>query len=592
MKNKILYAITFLIFIMGCKSKIDFTPIPVTYSSDILISEVNLAINTDPNAGSKRNHYVELFNGTANDIDLSNYAIGYTAVTDESTITEWNFSSTNYQLLNGTLQPNICYVISSAAADISIINKSNLTWGTTSVLSADASKPLQLSGNSAIALLKKDPNGAYLLGSSYYKIIDVFGSPLVDRVTSGGASSTRNNIMWTIAGESIDTRNRNFRRKATVHFPTKRWDISKGTTADNAQWIISSDRIWDYSDIGHHSLSPKIDAALIETPTVKTVDITTITNTTAIGGGNVITDGGAEVTSRGICWSTLHYPTIALSTKTINGAGIGTYSSNIIGLAASTTYYVRAYATNSVGTEYGAEMAFTTPVLKQSDLLISEVSTAINTDPSHLAAGTTTTLRNHYIELYNGTANAINLADYAIGYQAVSDLTTLSAWSFPSGNYLTLSATLATEKCFVIASSQCNSATIKSDVTWGTTSTLAADASRPLQLSGNSAIALLKKDLTGIYDLGGIKYKIIDVFGSPLVARVNATGTTSTRNNIIWSIAGELADTRNRTFKRKSNILDPTTDWNLSKGTTATDAQWLISGDRLWDLTNIGLKTQ
>lgn len=231
-------------------------------------------------------------------------------------------------------------------------------------------------------------------------------------------------------------------------------------------------------------------------------------------------------------------------------------------------------------------------VTYSSDLLISEVSVAINTDANHVVAGTTTALRDHYVELFNGTANAINLSDYAIGYQAVSDVSTLSPWSFPAGNYLLLSSSLATDKCYVIASAQCNNAIIKSDITWGTTSTLSADAAKPLQLSGNSAVALLKKDANGAYDLGGLKYKIIDVFGSPGVVRVTSGGTTSARNNFMWTIAGESLDTRNRTFKRKSNILNPTTDWNLSKGTTVSDAQWFISGDRLWDLTNIGLPTQ
>jgi hypothetical protein len=111
-----------------------------------------------------------------------------------------------------------------------------------------------------------------------------------------------------------------------------------------------------------------------------------------------------------------------------------------------------------------------------------------------------------------------------------------------------------------------------------------------LQLSGNSAIALLKKDLSGAYTLGGNTYSIIDVFGSPLVPRSTATGTSSTRNNFNWIIGG-VTDTRNNTFKRKSNVIDPTTDWNLSRGTDLNGSQWLISGYRLWDYTNVGQPT-
>jgi hypothetical protein len=93
---------------------------------------------------------------------------------------------------------------------------------------------------------------------------------------------------------------------------------------------------------------------------LSTVAISTITNTTASSGGNISLDGGAAVTARGVCWSTSINPTIALSTKTIDGIGIGSFTSSITGLVAGTTYYVRAYATNSVGTAYGNQVVFTT----------------------------------------------------------------------------------------------------------------------------------------------------------------------------------------------------------------------------------------
>jgi hypothetical protein len=95
-------------------------------------------------------------------------------------------------------------------------------------------------------------------------------------------------------------------------------------------------------------------------PTVTTTAITAVTMTTAAGGGNVTADGGATITTRGVCWSTTANPTIALSTKTTDGTGIGTFTSAITGLTASTTYHVRAYATNSMGTAYGNDVSFTT----------------------------------------------------------------------------------------------------------------------------------------------------------------------------------------------------------------------------------------
>jgi uncharacterized protein (TIGR02145 family) len=79
----------------------------------------------------------------------------------------------------------------------------------------------------------------------------------------------------------------------------------------------------------------------------------------ATGGGYIINDGGAPIASRGLCWSINSGPTITLSTITNDGSGTGVYTSNLTGLIPNTTYYVRAYATNNVGTVYGNEISFT-----------------------------------------------------------------------------------------------------------------------------------------------------------------------------------------------------------------------------------------
>ena len=90
-----------------------------------------------------------------------------------------------------------------------------------------------------------------------------------------------------------------------------------------------------------------------------TAAVTSITATTATSGGTVGADGGASVTARGVCWSTTTNPTITNS-KTTDGTGTGTFTSAITGLTSGTTYYVRSYATNSVGTTYGPEVIFRT----------------------------------------------------------------------------------------------------------------------------------------------------------------------------------------------------------------------------------------
>ena len=92
-----------------------------------------------------------------------------------------------------------------------------------------------------------------------------------------------------------------------------------------------------------------------------TTAVTSITGTSASSGGNVTSDGGATITARGVCWSTTTSPTTA-SSKTTDSGTTGAYASSITGLTTATLYYVRAYATNSVGTAYGAQVSFTTLV--------------------------------------------------------------------------------------------------------------------------------------------------------------------------------------------------------------------------------------
>jgi hypothetical protein len=97
----------------------------------------------------------------------------------------------------------------------------------------------------------------------------------------------------------------------------------------------------------------------INSPVVTTTTITNIGSTTATSGGDVTSDGGVSVTARGVCWSTATGSTISNS-FTNDGSGTGVFISNMVGLLQYTTYYVRSYATNSVGTSYGTEISFST----------------------------------------------------------------------------------------------------------------------------------------------------------------------------------------------------------------------------------------
>ena len=93
--------------------------------------------------------------------------------------------------------------------------------------------------------------------------------------------------------------------------------------------------------------------------TVNTTSAFNIAETTAQSGGNVASDGGSLVTARGICWGTSHNPTVN-GNHTTDGSGIGSFTNILSGLNSGTTYYIRAYVVNSLGTSYGTEVSFTT----------------------------------------------------------------------------------------------------------------------------------------------------------------------------------------------------------------------------------------
>ncbi|MBW6492799.1 MAG: fibrobacter succinogenes major paralogous domain-containing protein [Lentimicrobium sp.] len=94
-------------------------------------------------------------------------------------------------------------------------------------------------------------------------------------------------------------------------------------------------------------------------PVLTTANVTDVLQTTASCGGIVTSDGGENITARGVCWSRGETPTIADS-KTTDGVGVSNFASTLTDLTPNTTYHVRAYATNNKGTGYGELKSFLT----------------------------------------------------------------------------------------------------------------------------------------------------------------------------------------------------------------------------------------
>ncbi len=106
--------------------------------------------------------------------------------------------------------------------------------------------------------------------------------------------------------------------------------------------------------------------------TLSTSIVSNVSITTATCGGNIINDGGSPITARGVCWSLTSNPTI-LDNKTIDGSGVGSFTSNMSGLLPNTKYYVKAYSINNKGTSYGKLMVFNTNKLNIGDLYLGGI---------------------------------------------------------------------------------------------------------------------------------------------------------------------------------------------------------------------------
>jgi hypothetical protein len=170
----------------------------------------------------------------------------------------------------------------------------------------------------------------------------------------GGASVTNRGVCW---GTGLNP---------TISLPTKTSDGTGSGSFSSILTPLTPGVLYHVRAFATNSVGTTYGSDLTFTtstvatvPSVTTTAISSVSSTTATSGGNIISDGGASVTIRGVCWNTITSPTTANS-KTSNGTGTGTFVSNLTGLTTNTKYYVRAYATNSVGTSCGNEIIFTT----------------------------------------------------------------------------------------------------------------------------------------------------------------------------------------------------------------------------------------
>ena len=167
----------------------------------------------------------------------------------------------------------------------------------------------------------------------------------------GGAEVTARGICWSVNPNPTTDDYHTTDGSGTGEFASEMTKLYS-----NTEYYV---RAYATNEAGTAYGEQKIFTTEVGLPTVMTLEVSAIMDSTARCGGIVTNDGGSEITARGVCWGTVKFPTLS-SPHTNDGTGTGEFASEMSGMRPNTEYYVRAYATNAAGTIYGDNIKFTT----------------------------------------------------------------------------------------------------------------------------------------------------------------------------------------------------------------------------------------
>lgn len=236
----------------------------------------------------------------------------------------------------------------------SLPDTANITVGTFSIYGNGKSNTMALSNAQAAAALTGNTPSTYtdILAADY--AIANFGSTRF-------ASDINYDLWSTTSFNSFDL---NTAGKLAISLTSYTgFSVRIATEADNTDPGGAVDTSVYYTNTFLNQSGTSEDPVLVVTytlpPTVTTSAASSVQALTAVGNGNVTSDGGAAITERGFAYATTSNPTVSDNKLIVSGT-TGAYSGTLTGLNPSTLYHIRAYAINSVGTSYGSDVTFTT----------------------------------------------------------------------------------------------------------------------------------------------------------------------------------------------------------------------------------------
>lgn len=273
-------------------------------------------------------------------------------------------------------------------------SRTHTNWGANSTTNSGGTTPeLRLNWNPSTTGTLSTQTPSFSLSAysscslSFKQNIDWYGNTPTFKVQASSDGAIWSDVWSYNTGADIIAETRvidlsAYDGEATVFL---KWSFVGNTLADLNYWYIDDIQV----------------TGVLSSPTVTTSAVSSISTTTATGNGTITNIGGSAITTSGVCWNTSTGPTTANS-KTTDGATSATsYTSSMTGLSAQTLYYVKAYATNSTGTSYGAEETFRT----------------LSTEPtSHSGTFTATLNGTSQIDLTFSAATSIGNSSVVDGY--------------------------------------------------------------------------------------------------------------------------------------------------------------------------------
>ena len=336
---------------------------------------------------------------------------------------------------------------------------------------------------------------------------------------------------WDVAGEAGGTKDHTLIRKPTVSYGNTDWASSAGTSAEDSEWIVEDEPY--NSNLGYHifgtggaNLSPIANAGSNQSVLIESL-------VTLDGSSSLDPDGTIE----SYLWSQTSGINVELSSLT-EALVTFTAPSSLDSLSFTLT------VTDNEGASSSATAYVKTIQGIDNTVFFSE-----------WAEGTSS---NKYIEIYNGTGGEIDLSVYKIS-ACSNGCNTEGEWDFPDQVIFDSGTMVAAGDVFVLAHPLADQIILDQ----------ADNTSFIYMGNGNDAVGLVSATTGFIVDLIG------DMSNSPPDA---------------WDVAGTSSATNEQTIVRKPSVLNGNTDWATSAGTDASNSEWLVFDQNVWD--NLGFHNQ